>query len=141
MRFGDIFMRRRTVFAASVALFTILMVATDKARSHNNPAFKEVLVLTIEIKAEPIREQPFKAYSEPFDLDLPKKTIELVWRVTDGRAPKVTFAVAQGDKLHAEGLTDGAKSRILKGGDIRIIDLQGVTEPFSIEIYANVIDR
>ena len=119
----------------------ILTVMPDRARSHNNPTFKEVLLLTIEVTAEPVADQSFKAYSEPFDLNLPKKTIELVWRVKGGASSEITFAVAKGDKLHASELVDGAKSRILKGGDIRIVNLEGTASPFQIEIYANVIDR
>lgn len=110
-------------------------------RAHNNPGFKEVLLLTIDVTSEPVAAEPFASYSAPFGLDLPKKTIELIWRVADGAGANVTFSVAKGDVLHAEGLTDGANSRILRGDDIRIVDVAGATGPFSISVYANVIDR
>ncbi|MGI9420348.1 MAG: hypothetical protein ACR2RA_21195 [Geminicoccaceae bacterium] len=111
------------------------------AWAHNNPGFKEVLLLTIDVAAEPMAEHPFTIHSEPFSLDLPKKTIELIWRIADGAGDGVTFGVIQGDAPHAEGLTDGANSRILRGGEIRIVDVDGAEGPFSIDVYANVIDR
>lgn len=111
------------------------------AWAHNNPGFKEVLLLTVDIDAEPVMAGKLAAYSAPFSLDLPKKTIELIWRIADGVAEGVTFSVAQGDALHAEALSDGANSRILRGGDVRVVDVAGASGPFSISVYANVIDR
>ena len=129
------------------ALMTMSLIVLGLAgglvspQAHNNPGFKEVLLLTVDVHAEPVAEGTIAAYSEPFSLDLPKKTIELIWRVADGDADGVTFSVAQGDSLHAEALADGANSRILRGGDIRIVDVAGASGPFSIAVYANVIDR
>lgn len=117
----------------------------DRASAHNNPGFKEVLLLTIDVSDQPLADAAMAAHSEPFSLDLPKKTIELIWRIVEEDAAAVgdglVFAVAQGDKLHAEGLTDGANSRILRGGDVRIVNVEGVSAPFRIDIFANVIDR
>lgn len=136
----DILGRRQFLTLASL-FGAALVQGLPPVEAHNNPGFKEVLLLTIEVSAEPVTEEPLSAHSEPFSLDLPKKTIELIWRVSDGAAETINFSVAQGDALHAEGLTDGANSRILRGGDVRIVEVGGATGPFSIEIYANVIDR
>ena len=113
----------------------------DLAKAHNNPGFKEVLLITIDVSDQPISEDDAKSYSDAFNLDLPKKTIELIWKVAGDGGEGLTFAVAQGDKLHAEGLTNGATSRILRGGEIRIVNVEGANGPFQLEVFANVIDR
>ncbi|MGI9498466.1 MAG: hypothetical protein ACR2P3_00375 [Geminicoccaceae bacterium] len=135
--------KRRRLLTTAFLLGCALLPAVHLVEAHNNPGFKEVLLVTIDISAEPIAEQPFPAYSEPFSLDLPKKTIELIWRIADGAADSadVTFAVAQGDSLHADGLTDGANSKILRGDNIRIVNVEGTSGAFTIDVYANVIDR
>ncbi len=122
--------------------FVLLLAAPPSiVTAHNNPGFKEVLLMTIDVMPEPIGDTAFAVHSEAFSVDLPKKTIELIWRLADGADDGVTFSVAQGDNLHAEGLTDGANSRVLRGDDVRIVDVRGASGPFSIEVYANVIDR
>jgi hypothetical protein len=114
---------------------------TFSAKAHNNPGFKEVLLITIDVNHEPLSDDDGRSYSLPFSLDLPKKTIELIWRIAGDDSEGVAFAVAQGDKLHAEGLTSDATSRILRGGDIRIVDVEGAQAAFQLQIFANVIDR
>ena len=113
----------------------------DAANAHNNPGFKEVLLITVDVSDRPLADMALPTHSEAFSLDLPKKTIELIWRIEDAAGEGVIFAVAQDDKLHAEGLTDGANSRILRGDDIRIVNVEGAGGPFRLEIFANVIDR
>ena len=132
---------RRRFLTTTLFLGGALGVGMHLAEAHNNPGFKEVLLVTVEVSAEPIAGAPHSAHSEPFDLDLPKKTIELIWRIAGAGGAGVTFAVAQGDARHAEGLSDGANSRILRGGDVRIVDVVDASAPFTIEVYANVIDR
>lgn len=133
--------RRRFLLSLSMVFVFLAATAPSIVSAHNNPGFKEVLLMTIEVKAEPIDDAPFAVHSEAFTIDLPKKTIELIWRIADGAGDGVTFSVAQGDSLNAEGLTDGANSRILRGSEVRIVDVQGASGPISIEVYANVIDR
>ncbi|MEM7043265.1 MAG: hypothetical protein AAF543_10695 [Pseudomonadota bacterium] len=133
--------RWRRALLATPLIAAGLLSGIVSSEAHNNPNFREVLLVTVDVRAEAIVEGAIAAHSEPFTLDLPKKTIELVWRVAEGNADGVTFGVAQGDALHAEGLVDGANSRILKGGNIRIVNVTGSSGAFSIEIYANVIDR
>ena len=133
--------RRQFLAGLSIAVVLLAAAAPSIVSAHNNPGFKEVLLMTIEVTPEPIGEAPFAIHSESFSIDLPKKTIELIWRFADGAVDGVMFSIAQGDRLHAEGLSDGENSRILRGGDVRIVDVRGASAPFSIEVYANVIDR
>jgi len=137
----DVLLHRRYLLALSMALVPILTMGTGIVSAHNNPGFKEVLLMTIEVTSEPMLDASRAVHSEAFNVDLPKKTIELIWRIDDGAVEGITFGVAQGETLHAEGLVDGANSRILRGGDVRIVDVQGASGPFSIGVYANVIDR
>lgn len=132
---------RHLFLTTLIMLGGALISSSDLAKAHNNPGFKEVPLLRIEVAVEPLSDGPFATHSEAFSLDLPKKSIELIWRLVEGAGEGVTFGVAKGDSVHAEGLSDGANSRILRGDDIRIIDVKGTAGPFMIEIYANVIDR
>ncbi len=127
--------------SACFVLVSALLAGAQMAKAHNNPGFKEVLLLRIEVAADPLSEGAFATYSEAFSLDLPKKSIELIWRVVEGGGEGVTFGVAKGDSVHADELIDGANSRVLRGDDIHIINVAGATGPFTIEVYANVIDR
>lgn len=133
--------RRWALFALAFCFYPMSNV--DMVKAHNNPGFKEVLLITIDVADQPLAGHPTGAHSEPFSLDLPKKTIELIWRIDDAEiaGKGVTFAVAQGDAVHADSLEDGSNSRILRGDDIRIIKVAGAAAPFRIQIFANVIDR
>lgn len=128
-------------FLFLLALCISWVGGVDLAKAHNNPGFKEVLLTTIEVSDQSLDGYAVKTFSEPFALDLPKKTIELIWRIKDDAGDEVTFTVAQGDTVHAEGLADGSNSRILRDDDVRIVDVVGAAATFTIEIYANVIDR
>ncbi|NJM92770.1 MAG: hypothetical protein HC861_09240 [Rhodospirillaceae bacterium] len=132
---------RRSWLVTAMVSASMLAAGVPPGRAHNNPGFKEVLLTTIEVAAAPLEEGAFAVHSEAFGLDLPKKTIELIWRIRGDEAGAITFGVVQGDKRHAEGLGDGGNSRILRGGGIRIVDVEGASAPFTLEVYANVIDR
>jgi len=134
---------QQSLVVLSVALMVSLSwpLFANFAKAHNNPGFKEVLLVTIDVSHQPLEGDAAQSFSEAFSLELPKKTIELIWKVTDDGGEGVVFAVAQADKLHAEGLTNGANSRILRGDDIRIVNVEGADAPFQLEIFANVIDR
>jgi hypothetical protein len=136
-----VWQRRLLAWSMFLTLGLSLALEGDVARAHNNPGFKEVLLITVDVSDQPLADMALPSHSEAFSLDLPKKTIELIWRIEDAAGEGVVFAVAQEDKLHAEGLTDGANSRILRGGDIRIVNVEGASKPFRLEVFANVIDR
>ncbi len=137
----QVWQRWLVILPMTLTLCLSFALHADRAKAHNNPGFKEVLLITIDVHDQPLSENAAKAFSEAFSLDLPKKTIELIWRIADEDGAGITFAVSQGDKLHAEGLVSGANSRILRGGDIRIVNVEGARAPFRLEIFANVIDR
>jgi hypothetical protein len=108
------------------------------AAAHNNPSFKEVHLLTLEVAKAPLEGD---IYSEPFALELPKKTIELIWRIAGAKADGVRFSVAKDAKVVAEGLASGDTSNILKGEGYRIVAVEGAGGPFELQVFANVIDR
>ena len=141
MKTRQILRRWLILLPVTLVLCSPWILQADRAKAHNNPGFREVLLITVDVNDQPLSENIFQTYSEAFSLDLPKKTIELIWKITDDGGEKVVFAVAQGEKLHAEGLISGANSRVLRGGDIRIVNVEGASAPFRLEIYANVIDR
>lgn len=107
------------------------------ASAHNNPGFREVWLLSIEVLAAPDQ----NAYSEPFTFDLPKKTIELIWRIDGADAHAITFSVAKDGEVVAHGLTNGANSRVMRGEGYVIVDVAGAKGAFTLEVFANVIDR
>jgi hypothetical protein len=120
------------------ALGSAAGVSALPAAAHNNPSFKEVHLLTLEVAKAPLEGD---AHSEPFALELPRKTIELIWRVEGAKADGIRFAVAKDGKVVAEGLASGDTSNILKGGGYRIVAVKGAGGPFELQVSANVIDR
>jgi hypothetical protein len=128
-------MCRRTLLTALAAAAG---ASALPAAAHNNPSFKEVHPLTLEVAKAPLEGD---AHSEPFALELPKKTIELIWRVAGAKADGIRFAVAKDGKVVADGLASGDTSNILKGEGYRIVAVQGADRPFELQVFANVIDR
>lgn len=124
------------------AWLIVLVCATGLSASqvgaHNNPSFKEVHLLTLEVAGTPLAGD---AHSERFALELPKKTIELIWRVAGEGAENIRFSVARDGEVVAEGLTSGETSNILKGEGFEIVAVEGAAGAFEVEIFANVIDR
>jgi len=122
-----------------LAAATVVGVWAGAGLAHNNPDFKEVLLTTVEVAATPDAEG---AHSAPFAIaEWPPKTIEFVWRVQGAEAADVTFAVARAGEVVAEGLTDEARSNRFDGEEMTIVDVAGASAPFTLEVYANVIDR
>ena len=128
-------MCRRTLLTA---LASAAGISALPASAHNNPSFKEVHLLTLEVAKEPLVGD---AHSEPFALELPKKTIELIWRVAGAKAGGIRFAVAKDGKVMADDLASGDTSNILKGEGYRIVAVEGADGPFELQVFANVIDR
>jgi hypothetical protein len=122
------------------ALLLAWLLSASLAFAHNNPKFREELVLTVEVAAEPLAPGS-PAHSEPFELALPPRTIELIWRVNGTAADGITFSVIQDAERVAEGLADGSVSRLLRGNGLVIAEVSGAEGPFTVEIHANVIDR
>jgi hypothetical protein len=128
-------MCRRTLLTA---LAFAAGVSALPAAAHNNPSFKEVHLLTLEVAKAPVEGD---AYSKPFALELPKKTIELIWRVAGSDADGIRFSVAKDGVVVADDLASGDTSNILKGNGYRIVAVEGADGPFELQVFANVIDR
>jgi hypothetical protein len=125
-------LKRLTVLA-----FLIFFGSGATVSAHNNPAFREDLLLTLDISAEPISEN---AYSQPFTLSWPKKTVQLIWRVISDNPQNVTFAVAQEGTTVLENMQHEDASRRLQGDGLTIVDVSGTGAPFKLEVYAKVLD-
>ena len=110
------------------------------ALGHNNPTFREDLLLTVPVSAEPVAGDG-KAHSEPFSLDWPKKTVQLIWRVVEPEAAQVNFSVTQDGTPVAEQLGHEATSERLQGDGFTVTDVSGAGADFTLEIYAKVLDR
>lgn len=121
-----------TVLASAAGLSAL------PAAAHNNPRFKEVHLLTLQVAKAPLEGH---VHSEPFALELPKKAVELIWRVAGEDATDIRFSVARHGEVVAENLASGDTSNILKGGGYRIVGVQGADGPFELQVFANVIDR
>lgn len=121
-----------------VAICGLGLVAA--ASAHNNPGFREVWLLSVEVLAAPLQADRH-AYSEPFAFDLPKKSIELIWRIDGEDVDRITFSVAKDGEVVAQDLTNGANSRIMRGEGYVIVDVTGTKKPFTLQVFANVIDR
>jgi hypothetical protein len=126
---------RRTLLAV---LASAAGASAIPAAAHNNPSFKEVRLLVLEVAKAPVEDD---AYSEPFTLDLPKKTVELIWRVPGTDVGDIRFSVARDGEMVAEDLASGDTSNIMKGGGYRIVAVKGARGPFELQVFANVIDR
>jgi hypothetical protein len=114
-----------------------LVVWSSAAPAHNNPNYREVLLATVEVSVEADAAGRFSA---PFAIaEWPPRTIEYVWRVEG--AEGVRFAVVQAGELVAPGLADGATSTRLKGEDLAIVQVEGASGPFVLQVFANVLDR
>lgn len=120
------------VLACAGGLFAPQVVA------HNNPSFKEVHLVTLKVAKAPLEGD---AHSEPFALELPKGTVELIWRIAGEDAGAIRFSVASGGEVVAEDLASGGTSNILKGEGYRIVAVEGAAGAFELQVFANVIDR
>ena len=130
---------------AAAVLLTFVVASVPPTRAHNNPSFREELLHTLDVSDRPLAAGDGAApaaNTAPFVLSPPRRSVELVWRV-DAPAAKdaISFALAQGGKVVAEGLRDGAVSKLLRGDGFAIVDVTGAEGPFTVRIYANVIDR
>lgn len=114
-----------------------LLLLAALAQAHNNPTFREDLLLSIVVNAAP---NDVGAHSEPFSLAWEKKTVQLIWRVKDGPS-EVRFSIAQNGAEAATDLSHEALSPRLKGDGFTVVNVSGAEVPFTLEIYAKVLDR
>lgn len=122
--------RRRALLAGGLGLLAW------PASAHNNPTFKEVGVLAIDVAAAPRDETG--AYSEPFEIVPPKRTVELVWRIPTAAPGELRFALMQGDQVIADDLANGATSRVVRGPGFTIARVRQADTAFRLELFATL---
>src|SRR4051794_33621400 len=69
------------------------------AFAHNNPQFTETLLQTVSVKVPATGAE--LASSEPFQLEFPPRTIEMIWKVEGEKADAVSFSVEADGKTVA----------------------------------------
>lgn len=121
-------------------LMLAVLASAPPTGAHNNPSFREELLHTVDVSAGPLAENG-AAHTEPFTLSPPKGSVELVWRVDSPARDAITFALARGGEVVASDLRDGAVSKLQRGDGFAIVDVAGAEAPFTVRVYANVIDR
>jgi hypothetical protein len=125
-------------YRLNILVFLIVFGLIAPAIAHNNPTFREDLLMTIDISAEPIEGN---VYSQPFSLTWPKKTVQLIWRVIAEKPQAVTFAVAQNGTVELENLQHDDASKRMQGDGLTIVNVTGAQTAFKLEVYAKVLDR
>jgi len=123
---------------ASLAAATAFFLFGHAALAHNNPQFQETLIQTVEIET-PAATEPVS--SEPFQLSIPPRTVELVWKVSGDKAEAVQFSVEADGKTVATDVHHGQVTPLVKAGQFRLIDVKGASAPLKIEVFANVIAK
>jgi hypothetical protein len=122
------------LLGAAAALF----VFGQTAVAHNNPQMQETLIQTVSFET-PKTAEP--ATSEPFQLTLPPRTIELVWKVTGDKVESVRFTVEADGKTVATDVHHGQVTPLVKAGQFRLVDIRGASSPIKIEVFANVMAK
>lgn len=121
------------ILAACFALFAALWAP---AYAHNNPSFVETLVLAVPVEMG----ESGTGESKPFTLDLPERSVELIWKVAGSNAEQVSFSIEADGETVAKDLKHGGRSKLFRKKTLRIVDVKG-KGPVTIEIYADVIDH
>ncbi|MEX2518857.1 MAG: hypothetical protein WD969_05950 [Paracoccaceae bacterium] len=121
-----------------VALVLSAAAVPNLTKAHNNPTFKKVAIAEVEVLAEA---NDAGAFSAPFDLDLPKGTVQLHFEVQSESQRAALFSIASGDRILAAGLTHEGKSKPLRDAALRIVDVTGATGAFTLRIVAEVMVR
>jgi hypothetical protein len=123
---------------ASLGAATALLLFGQSALAHNNPQIQETLIQTVAIEATAAAEP---VSSEPFQLTIPPRTVELVWKVSGDKAEAVQFSVEADGKTVATDVHHGQVTPMVKAGQFRVIDIKGASSPLKIEVFANVMAK
>ena len=116
-----------------ISQFTGMLLASllfSFAQAHNNPTLIEQPLAQIQVN--PANEPA----SEPFTIDLPKRAIQLIWRVAG--ADEASFAVQQNGAEVAADLKHEGTSGRLQGEGFTIAGVSGASAPFTVQIIAKV---
>jgi len=121
-----------------LALAILPLALVSETVAHNNPTFREDLLVTIDVHGEPADDGSF---SEAFSLEWPKKTVQLVWYVAGGDAEKIRFSVSQNAKEMLADVAHGDRTTRLTGSGLTISAVSGANGPFQLAVHARVLDR
>ncbi|QQP93067.1 hypothetical protein IGS68_28310 (plasmid) [Skermanella sp. TT6] len=108
------------------------------ALAHNNPSMKETLVRTVPI-APAADGGPVS--SEPFQLKLPPRTVEILWKVVADRPDDVRFDVEADGKTVATDVHHGKATPLIRADTIRLMAVRGAGSSLEIEVFANVMEK
>ena len=125
-------------FHLKLSIFLLLFAFSLAASSHNNPTFREDLLLTLDVNAEATDGQ---AFSTPFSVSWDKKTVQLIWRIESPQQDAITFSVAQNGEIVLENIQHDALSKRIEGEGFTIVNVTGAETPFKLMLYAKVLDR
>ena len=117
-----------------LSCLVLMFGAISIAQAHNNPTFAEVFLRSIQIEPG----APGQDESEPFVLQLPERSAQLIWKVSGENPDQVRFSLSADGQIVAENLQSGARSKLFRGKNLAVVDVQG-TLPVTIEIYVSVI--
>lgn len=113
-----------------------LAAAAGLAEAHNNPSFAEVLLKTVAIDAG----ASGRNASEPFTLELPERSAELVWKVVGDDGGQVRFSLSVDGETVGSDLQSGARSRLFRSKTFTVVDVKS-DRPVTIEVYASVLQK
>ena len=119
-----------------LSCLVVMFVGIRIADAHNNPSFVEVFVRSVQIEPRGSGQNE----SEPFVLELPERSAQLIWKVAGEAPDQVRFSLSVDGQVVAANLQSGAKSKLFRGKTFTVVDVQG-TLPVTIEVYASVIGR
>lgn len=119
-----------------VALMLLAAAVPALGHAHNNPTFEKVAIAEVEVLAEANDDG---AFSEPFSLSLPKRTVQLYFEVVSESQRGAVFSIASGDRILAADLTHEGKTKPLREATLRILDVTGATDAFILRVVAEVM--
>jgi hypothetical protein len=122
----------------ALALLVSAPLVPSAGLSHNNPSFEMTVVAEVPVEASP---GPDGAFSAPFNLELPEKTIQLHYEVDSHERDAIRFALASGAEQVAGDLQHEGQSKPVKASPVSVVNVTGATKPFTIRIVAEHIVR
>lgn len=122
----------------ALALLVSAALVPGAGLSHNNPSFEKTVVAEVEVEPTAAADG---THSAPFSLELPEKTIQLLYEIDSDEQDAIRFTLASNAEEVAAGLQHDGKSKPLKAGPLRVVDVTGATKPFKIRVVAEHIVR
>ena len=115
--------------ASRAGALLLISVLSTGALAHNNPTLVEQSITHIQVT-------PDTTASAPFSLHLPKRAIQLIWRIQG--ADGASFTLQQNGSSIATDLQHETTTGRLQGDGFTITDVQAASGPFTVEVIAKV---